>query len=221
MLQSLSRVALLLMMTSLACGPARRERLIVAEVHGPCAGLAGIGFQSEYERPFLACTRDGTQLLRCVTGRWAPLCGCPAGCQYRVWEEGFNSGSDLRCLNANGRQLDHSAAVSGQCVPSSECDPAVGTGTCHAGAPNERTPWSCEFINGMDGPEGCQVSWACQGVRREIQCQNGSRSECRCLRDGVEESRFSAAACPGLRPLELEATANQACDWRLPSPRWP
>src|SRR5688572_13737318 len=103
-MQSLSRLALL-MMTSITCGPAKRDRLIVADVHGACASVAAIGFQSEYGQPFLGCTRDGTSLLRCENSRWAPLCNCPAGCQYRVWEEGFKSGSDLRCLNANGRQL--------------------------------------------------------------------------------------------------------------------
>jgi hypothetical protein len=192
------------------------ELHVVAMRGGVCKSPGAFSLISELEQPFLACATDGSQVFRCIGDRWTPHCGCPGGCRYTVWKDGSKSGSELRCLNANGRLLDHGPAVSGQCEPGG-CDRTAGTGTCEAGGPS---PWACIGAGGEITADGCRISWRCGDDLREIRCQGLQPSECLCLRAGVEEGRFTLPLC-SLRPLELESAANAACGWRLPSPAWP
>ncbi len=86
----------------------------------------------------MACTPDGLQVLRCINKHWTALCACPGGCRYSEWNDGNEHGSELRCLNANGRLLDQGEAIVGRCVPG-ECDRSAGTGTCESGPATQ--PW--------------------------------------------------------------------------------
>jgi hypothetical protein len=171
------------------------------------------GFLGHWDT-YMACTPDRKQVLRCVDKRWAALCACPGGCDYVEWNDGYEAGSELRCLNANGRLLDHGQAVVGQCVPGG-CDPTAGTGTCQSGP--STPPWTCHGFTGTVTQQGCEYAWQCGDERLEIRCEGVTSAECVCLRNTVEEGRFQLSVCG----RDVEAAANAACGWSLRTPDWP